>query len=96
MQHIGTGMWCNLISASTGMPSHIQRHKGARGRNDMNVQKGNSCPVALGNQTALPSTIVLGPVGSVDDCFSILQKNKKNVSFGFVGRSSSWVNVEQG
>lgn len=37
MQHCVSGMWCNLVSASTAMPSHIEKHTREQERNDMNV-----------------------------------------------------------
>lgn len=37
MQHCVSGMWCNLVSASTGMPSHTEKHTREQERYDMNV-----------------------------------------------------------
>ena len=67
MQHIGSVMWCNLISTSTDMPSHIQRQRGVNGGKDMNVWKkldGKNCTVAPGNQITRLSTILSGLDGT--------------------------------
>lgn len=73
MQHCVSGMWCNLVSASTAMPSHIEKHTREQERSDMNVFTVTIAITWLSrlpNWTTVMSTILFGFFGAVDNQFS--------------------------